>query len=99
MAISSFQQRIVHSIRPNRVRLVSLALFLGSLASATLAGPVWASDSTPSLQDSQVQTATTLQGTDAAPIATPETAVFSKASWQIEIAYVASEASSGISQE
>lgn len=101
MAIKNSHQYAihVHNGRSRRVRLVSLGMFIGSLAWATLAGSAWASDSTSSLKDPQLQTIAALQEADTAPITTSESTVSPNATWQIEIAYVVSEASSGVSQE
>jgi hypothetical protein len=98
MAIVNFHQHVVHSGYSRRARFASLGSLL-ALTGVLLASPTWATESTPSLKDPYVQTVAALQGADLAPITTPEPAVSVSATWQVEIAYVVSEASSGVSQE
>ena len=99
MAINSFHQYVIHNGRSRRIRLVSLGVFIGSLAWASVAGSALASDLTPSLDVHQVQTTASVQETDSASTTTSEPAVSPNAAWQIEITYAVSEASLGVSQE
>ncbi len=98
MAIGNFHQHLIHSGHVRRARFASLGSLL-ALTGVLLASPIWATESTPSLKDPHVQTVAALQGVDTAPIITSESAVSVSATWQVEIAYMVSEASSGVSQE
>ncbi|CDH43107.1 MAG: hypothetical protein IPL59_08545 [Candidatus Competibacteraceae bacterium] len=98
MAIVNFHQHVVHSGYSRRARFASLGSLL-ALTGVLLTSPTWATESTSSLKDPHVQTIAALQGADSAPITTSESAVAVNATWQVEIAYVVSEASSGVSQE
>ena len=96
MAIGNFHQYVVQSGHSRRTRLAFFGSFL-ALTGVLLVNPTWATESTPSLKDPHVQTVAALQGTDLTPITTPEPVVSVNATWQVEIAYVVSETSSGVS--
>lgn len=98
MAMNYFHQHVVHSGYSRRARFASLGSLL-TLTGMLLANPAWATEATPSLKDPHLQTVAALQGTDIAPITTPEPVVSVNATWRVEIAYAVSETSSGVSQE
>ncbi len=100
MAIKNSHQYVaIHHGCSRHFHRVSLGILVSSLMWAVLTDPVWAADSTAPFQDPQTQPMAVLQESDVAPITTSESAVSSGATWQIEIAYVVSEASSGVSHE
>lgn len=99
MAIKNSHSHVLHNGFSRRVRSASFGILIGSLAWVAMAGSAWASDSSSSLKDPQLQTIAALQSVDSAPITSSESAASPNAVWQIEIAYAVSETSSGVSVE
>jgi hypothetical protein len=100
MAISKFSRRFGNSGCSRRVRF-PLGILLGSVAWIILAGPAWSADSTSTLKDSYLQDIVVSQNVETLEqsVATSESIPSSNAIWQVEIAYVVSEADPFVSQE